>query len=121
MCQPKGWYMVCLQQLINFYITTYTSWISEQPRPSHQANFVCFTLRYVLCQHFRHNHRTTVRENFQTVLQTVLQDVLQAILQDVLQAILQAEPKIKYHALNTTILNITGYNFSLLPDIYIIY
>ena len=43
--------MVCLQQLINFSITTYTPWISEQLRPSHQANVVCFTLSNVLCQH----------------------------------------------------------------------
>ena len=117
MCQPKGWYMVCLHQLINFSVTTYKSWMSEQLPPSNQAKFVYFTLRYVLCQPFRNNHRPTFRWNFQKVLQTVLQDVLQAIL----QAILQAEPEITYHALSTSILNITGYNFILLPDIYISY
>ena len=117
MCQPQGWYMVGLYQLINFSVTTDTSWISGQLRPSHQANFVCFTLRYVLCQHVRYYHRPTFRRNFQTVLQTVLQVVHQAIL----QAILQAEPVIKYHALSTSISNITGYNFILLPDIYISY
>ena len=118
MCQPQVWYMVCLQWLINISVTTYTSWISEKPRPSHQANFVCFTLRYVSCQHFRHTHIPTFRRNFQTVLQTVLQDVIQAILQAILQAIIQSEPEIKHHALSTSILNITGYNFILFPDIY---
>ena len=98
------WYW--LQRLINISVTTYVSCISGKPRPSHQANFMCIKLRYVLCQHFRHNLRPTFRRNFQKVLQTVLQYVL------------QAEPEIKYHALSTSILNITGYNFILLPDIY---
>ena len=59
---------------------------------------MCIKLMYVLCQHFRHNLGPTFRRNFQKVL--------------------QAEPEIKYHALSTSILNITAYNFNLLPDIY---
>ena len=59
---------------------------------------MCINLMYVLCQHFRHNLRPTSRRNFQKVP--------------------QAEPEIKYHALSTSILKITGYNFNLLPDIY---
>ena len=34
------------------------------------------------------------------------------------QALLQAEPEIKYHALGTSILNITDYNSIPFPDIY---
>ena len=108
--------MVCLQLLINISVTTYASCISSKPSPSYQANFMRFKLRYVLCQDFRHKLRPTFRQHVQKVLQAVLQDVLQDILQD----ILQAEPEIKYHALSTSILNITGYHFIMLPDIYII-
>ena len=66
--------------------------------PSHHANFMCIKLMYVSCQHFRHNLRPTFRRN--------------------VQAYFQAEPEIKYHAPSTSILNITGYNFILLPAIY---
>ena len=112
MCQPQGW---CMDGGGSTYICNHVSilyirYTITKPRPSHQANFMCIKLRYVLCQPFRHNLRPTFRRNFQKVLQTVLQDVLQAEL--------QAEPEIKYHALSTSILNITGYNFILLLDIY---
>ena len=63
---------------------------------------MCIKLLYVLCQHFRHNLRPTFRQNFQKVLQKML----------------QADPEIKYHALSTSLLNITGYTFTLLADIY---
>ena len=36
------------------------------------------------------------------------------------QALLQAKPEIKYHALSTSILNITDYNSIPFPDIYYI-
>ena len=64
-------------------------------QPLHQANYKCIFQAETSCIFFM------------------------PTLQALLQAYFQAEPEIKYHALGTSILNITGYNSIPFTDIFI--